>query len=84
MIPRRWTAFESDIPPLRIWGNAEGHLDIPVENGTWAVAGVGNWKLPVHFAVRFQGGAVFAIGLQRYDYEDHYYTGPRLTWRRYA
>ncbi len=74
LIPRRWTAFNSDIPPVKIAGTerAQDHVDIP-ERGKWILAGVGNLKIPVYFAVTTKAGWHFRIGLFRYDYIDGYY-----------
>lgn len=71
LIPRRWTAFESNTPPVKIWGTerVEDNLDIP-ERGRWVIAGVGNIKLPVYFAFTTTGGRNFRIGLFRYTYPD--------------
>ena len=80
-IPRHWTAFDSDIPPVKILGTAEGHLDIP-SRGTWALAGVGDIPIPVYFAITAENGTHFHIGLFRYDYNGHYYQIPSLTFKR--
>ncbi len=71
-IPRSWTAFRSDISPVKIAGTAAGHLDIP-ERGRWVLAGVEKLKIPVYFAITTSTGLHFRIGLFRYDYVDRYY-----------
>ena len=83
LIPRRWTAFGSDIPPIKIIGTerAEDHVDIP-ERGKWVIAGVCNLKIPVYFAATSVSGLHFRIGLFRYDYVDHYYEFFSLTLKR--
>lgn len=73
-IPRNWTAFNSDVPPVKIAGTErlEDHLDIP-ERGKWVLAGVMNLRIPVYFALTTNSGWHFRVGLLRYDFVDEYY-----------
>lgn len=81
-IPRNWTAFNSTIPPIKIAGTeTDEHLDIP-ERGKWVIAGFERRRIPVYFAMTTLSGWHFRIGLLRYDYVDHYYTGPTFTLKR--
>lgn len=80
-IPRRWTAFDSDIPPVKLCGTeTDPHLDIP-EQGKWVIAGVGEIKLPLYFALTTNSGWHFRIGI-RYDFLDRYYTFPSFTIKK--
>lgn len=83
LIPRRWNTFASDVEPVKICGTEDpaDHLDIP-ERGRWAVAGIGHLKIPAYFAATTRGGWHVRIGLLRYDYVNHYYTGPTLTIKK--
>lgn len=100
LIPRRLNSWKSDKPPKMLLGNvpADKHLDVP-PCGTWAITWpltlVIRTKMlqvePGDFAtldewLRFKDSvsALFAIGLARYDYEAHYYTAPRLTFKFYG
>lgn len=73
-VPRKWTAIEYSVPPVKIAGTerVEDNLDIP-ERGRWALAGIGNLKIPVYFALTTKTGWHFRIGLFRFDYSDFYY-----------
>jgi hypothetical protein len=74
-IPRAWTAWISDRPPVRLLGTerVEDHLDIP-EPGKWVLA------FPPYAAVTLRNGWHARIGL-RYDYVDGYYQ-PSFTIKR--
>jgi hypothetical protein len=68
LIPRRWTAVESNKPPIKLFGTApaDKHLDVP-EPGTWVVA----W--PPHWAWTTKEIDINRVSLARYDYNGGYY-----------
>lgn len=63
-VQRRWLAWLGGLPK-KMWGNADGHLDITAP-GTWAFC----W--PAFVTLRTRGGWHARAGL-RYDYNDAYY-----------
>lgn len=81
-IPRGWNSWDSDVPPVRVAGNATGHLDV-VAPGTWALVGYKHHRIPVCFVIQTKGRIYFRLGLIRYDYEAHYYTAPTGALRKY-
>jgi hypothetical protein len=75
MVPRSWTEFPGD-PPRMLIGNvpAYAHLDI-TPPGTWALV----W--PPY--ITFQTKSRWHLGLGvRWDYNDHQYHFPRITFKR--
>lgn len=75
LIPRSWTAWESDTPPRKLCGNAKTVKPIP-DSGEWLLS----W--PLYFAFQTKGGIHGRIGI-RWDDVDHYYQFPSFTLKRY-
>ena len=82
-VPRRWTAFESEIPPLQLFGNVPpgAHLDIPAR-GQWTIATIAHGNLPLYFAIRTKSNWYFRFGV-RFDYLNKYYTFPSIALKHY-
>lgn len=74
LIPRGFNAVASENEPVKLLGNATGHLDVPPK-GTWVLA----W--PLYFALRTKSGWHFRFGI-RYDYVDRYYTFPAIALKK--
>jgi len=83
LIPRSWNSWSSETEPVKILGNATGHLDVPGK-GQWAIAGVARIPVPVFFAVQTSSGLYVRLALIRYDYHGRYYTWPSFALKRYA
>lgn len=87
-VPRRWTAFESEIDPVQLYGNvpAGHHLDIPGP-GEWCIADAAGKGRPAYLAVRLRmpigtGSIYFRVGTRR-DYNDKYYERGAFTLKYY-